>query len=138
MDRELAERVALMAIHPRYANAIMDGHKTVEFRKRSLADDIRTVWVYATAPVSRVIGRFTVEEIHKDTPGAIWDRFGDAGVIERDAFFRYYASNEAAVAIVVSNADRFPEPLALGALNPQPAIPQSFAYISAGSQPNPC
>lgn len=130
MGRGSSERVALMAIHPRFANAIIDGTKRVEFRKRRLASDISTVLIYATAPISRIIGRFTVDEIVEDVPASIWERFGDAGVIERDAFFRYYDEAAAAVAIVVAHAERFDEPLALDELDDQPAVPQSFAYVS--------
>ena len=76
-----------MAIHQRYADAIMDGEKRVEFRKRRLADDIEVVWVYATAPISKVVGHFSIDEVVQGTPQDIWDRFGAVGVIERTAFF---------------------------------------------------
>lgn len=134
MDRDATERVALMAIHPKYADAIMDGEKAVEFRKRRLADDIREVWVYATAPVSQVIGKFVVEEIVESDPNSIWKRFGAHGVIGRDDFFDYYEGSTAAVAIVVAAATRFTEPFSLGDIDPKPAVPQSFAYIAPPSR----
>ncbi len=43
--------IALMSIHPQYANAIVEGTKRVEFRKRPLARNVTHVIVYATAPV---------------------------------------------------------------------------------------
>lgn len=135
MGRTAAERVALMSIHQRYAEAIMDGIKQVEFRKRRLADDIDTVWVYATAPVSKVIGHFSVSEVVQGTPQDIWERYGSVGVIEHDAFFDYYGARETAVAIVVGSAERLPDPVSLDAIDPRPAIPQSFAYLSATSSP---
>lgn len=131
MGRSAAARVALMAIHPRYADAIMDGEKRVEFRKRRLAEDIRTVLVYATAPVSRVIGSFTVDGIVEASPKAIWEEYGKVGVIEQGDFFDYYADAPSAVAIVVAEASRFEDPIALEDMDPRPAVPQSFAYISA-------
>lgn len=131
MGREAVERVALMAIHERYADAIMEGVKRVEFRKRPLADDIATVWVYATSPVSKVIGRFSVDEIVQGDPHDIWERFGAVGVIDRDAYFAYYDGARTAVAIVVKNAERLPAPIALDEIEPRPAVPQSFAYLPA-------
>ena len=122
-----------MAIHGRYADAIMDGTKQVEFRKRRLADDIQTVWVYATAPVSKVIGHFSVHDIVSGTPQAIWEQFGSVGVIEHDDFFDYYDGRETAVAIVVGTAERLADPVALDEIDPRPAVPQSFAYLSASS-----
>lgn len=125
------ERVALMSIHLRWADAIMSGEKRVEFRKRRLAADIQTVLVYATAPVSKVIGQFRVDDVVSDTPEAIWAQFGSLGVIGRDDFFAYYEGSSAAIAIVVANARRFEDPLALADIEPRPAVPQSFAYLSA-------
>lgn len=135
MGGRTAERVALMAIHERYADAIMDGTKQVEFRKRRLADDIETVWVYATAPVSKVIGHFSVHEIVSGTPEAIWERFGSMGVIEHDDFFDYYDGRVTAVAIVVGSAERLDDPIPLDEIDPRPAVPQSFAYLPATSSP---
>jgi len=122
-----------MAIHQRWAEAIMNGQKRVEFRKRRLADDITVVLVYATAPVSKIVGRFTVRQVVSGSPVSIWDEYGSAGVIEHDAFFSYYDGTESAVAIVVGEAVRFDEPVALDQIEPKPSVPQSFAYLTAES-----
>jgi len=129
MGGAATERVALMSIHPVYAEAIFDGAKTVEFRKRRLAADIKTVIVYATAPVSRVLGTFNIDEIVEDSPTAIWSRYGKHGVIERTAFFSYYEGKETAVAIIVEEATSFDEPLPLNEVEPSSTAPQSFAYL---------
>lgn len=134
MGTQPADRVALMSIHERWAEAIVDGRKRVEFRKRRLADDIRTVLIYATAPSSQVIGQFTIDEIVTDTPARIWEKFGHLGVIERDAFFDYYGSAVTAVAIIVADAERFATPLGLAEFEPRPAVPQSFAYLRADAR----
>jgi predicted transcriptional regulator len=131
MGTAAVDRVALMSIHQRWAEAIVDGRKRVEFRKRRLAEDIRTVLIYATAPTSQVIGRFTVEEMVTDSPTRIWERFGALGVIERDAFFAYYRDSAFAVAIVVATAERFSDSVALSDFKPRPAVPQSFSYLPA-------
>jgi predicted transcriptional regulator len=118
-----------MAIHPRYADAILDGTKQVEFRKRRVASDISTVLIYATAPVQKVIGSFTIGGMVVDKPDRIWNEFGEVGVIERDDFTQYYATSEAAVAIRVEDTERFAQPIALADLDPSPAVPQSFSYL---------
>ena len=61
MDSSSARRIALMSIHPGYAEAILSGRERAEFRKRPLAEDVRTVLIYATAPVSAMSGWFTVQ-----------------------------------------------------------------------------
>jgi predicted transcriptional regulator len=122
-----------MAIHPGYAEAILDGAKHVEFRKRALASDISRVVIYATSPVQKIVGEFTIRETVVDDPDAIWDRFGDVGEIDRESFGAYYANSATAVAFVVDTAKRYSRPTSLNELDSAPAIPQSFSYISAST-----
>lgn len=131
MGGAAAERVALMAIHPIYADAILNGAKHVEFRKRKLADDIRTIVIYATAPVRRVVGEFNIRETVVDDPESIWQRFGDVGVIDRDSYGAYYANSQNAVAFVVDRVRRYETPQTLDELSTAPAVPQSFSYMPA-------
>ena len=130
MDSSAARRVALMAIHPSYAEAILSGRKRVEFRKRRLAEDIDTVLVYATAPVSAIIGWFTVRDVLKSTPEDIWRRLGDVGEIHSSDFAAYYSGCHEGVAMLVGETGRFPKPVSLSDIRPSPAAPQSFSYIS--------
>lgn len=129
MGTAATERVAVMAIHPRYADAILKGDKLVEFRKRKLADDIRTVLIYATAPVQRVIGEFSIKETVIDEPASIWATFGDVGIIDESSFGDYYASSTQAVALVVDQVTRYGRPQTLSELETK-SIPQSFYYVN--------
>lgn len=128
-------RVALMAIHPTYANAIVEGTKKVEFRKRALADDITTVLIYATSPVQKVIGEFGIERTVIDRPDALWKSFGDVGKIDQVDFEKYYCDRETGVAFVIAWAKRYGTPHSLLDLESSPAIPQSFAYVSSAEVP---
>ena len=124
-------RVALMPIHPRYANAILDGSKGAEFRKRRLAPDIRRVVIYATAPISRIIGEFTIGASVVGSPQEIWRDHGATGEISEPAFHNYFAGKDTAVAFVVTQTRRYAESLALADLDPRPAVPQSTIYLAA-------
>lgn len=128
MGTAAIERVAVMAIHPRYADAILSGKKLVEFRKRKLADDITTVLIYATAPIQRVVGEFSIKETVIDRPASIWAAFGDVGIIDESNFDDYYASSAQAVALVVDQATRYARPQTLDELEAR-SIPQSFYYV---------
>ena len=125
------ERVALMPIHPGYANGILDGTKGAEFRKRQLAPDIKRIVIYATAPISRIIGEFTIGETVLGSPDEIWRAFGSTGQISESSFHKYFEARETAVAFVVTRAHRYPESIALADLNPRPGIPQSTIYLAA-------
>jgi len=122
-------RVALMAIHPGYANAILDGIKKVEFRKRPLADDVTRVLIYSTSPVQQVVGEFGIERTVVDHPNTLWDDFGDIGSIDQDSFDRYFASRETGVAFVISWTKKYASPQRLNELASSPSIPQSFSYV---------
>ena len=125
------ERVALMPIHPQYANAILDGSKGAEFRKRRLAPDIQRIVIYATAPISRIIGEFTIGATVVGSPQEIWRDHGKTGQITEPAFHSYFTGRDMAVAFVVTQTRRYAESLALADLSPRPAIPQSTIYLAA-------
>ena len=118
-----------MAIHPGYAEAILAGHKRVEFRKRPLAPDVMSVLIYATSPVQGIVGEFTIRRITAGSPAEVWNQFGDVGCIDAEDYDRYYANSTTAYAIVISGIRRFSTALPLSALEPEPTIPQSFMYL---------
>lgn len=124
-------RVALMAIQPQYAQAILAGEKTVEFRKLALAPDIDTVLMYETAPTQRVVGFFKVDDTVRLAPSSLWRRFGSAGSIARPDFMSYYDTHRTGVGLVVGTVVRLAVPMPLSALHPRPAVPQSFSYLPA-------
>jgi predicted transcriptional regulator len=118
-----------MSIHPRYAEAIVSGRKRAEFRKRPLAADVDIVLIYATAPVSAIIGWFTVRGTLKTTPEDIWRLLHEVGEICWSDFAAYYSGCNEGVALLVGEAGRFTKPVALSEIHPSPATPQSFNYV---------
>lgn len=122
-------RHVVMSVHPQFAEAIMDGRKTIEFRKRRLADDVTVVWVYATAPISKVVGYFEVGAIHTAHPRDLWQRFSDVGCIDRAAFDKYYADSLIGAGISVHKAVRLRRPAHIADLLPSGVPPQSYAYV---------
>ena len=129
MDTTAVGRVALMSIHPAYAERILDGSKQVEFRKRPVADDVTHVLVYATAPVSAVVGAFTVGGQHTTSPGELWKRFKEVAGIGRRALMEYFGDREVGTGIAVGDVLYPASPLSLvddlGVARP----PQSYQYV---------
>ena len=66
------KKCVLLSIKPKFAEAIFSGEKKFEFRKTIFKENINEVFVYVTSPVCRVVGKFTIESIYKDTPEFIW------------------------------------------------------------------
>jgi predicted transcriptional regulator len=118
-----------MSIHPQYADAIMAGTKQVEFRKRPLSDDVTHVLVYATAPVSTVVGAFTVTGQDTEPPKRLWRRFRKVAGISRDGFFAYFADRPHGVGIRVGDVLTPAVPLSLSEDLGVARPPQSFQYL---------
>lgn len=122
-------RVVLMSIHPCFAWAILRGEKTVEFRKRPLADDVTHVVIYATAPIRKVIGHFSIERQDLMEPEQLWTKYNKVGSIDRDSFFEYYEGRQDAVAIRVGEVRPLTTPLSLQEDLQVRCAPQSFQYL---------
>jgi predicted transcriptional regulator len=119
----------LLSIHPEYAEAILDGHKGYEFRRVVFKEDVREVVVYATAPISRVVGRFTIEDIYEDSPSELWAKTKTVAGINKEMFDLYFKDRVRAFAIKVSDPVRFVQPQPLSRYLPSKTPPQSFCYI---------
>lgn len=122
-------RVALLSIHPRHANAILDGHKRVELRRVPVSDDTTHVIVYATAPISAIVGWFEVAGIDLAAPTRIWNDHREVCGVTRREFRSYFEGARTAAAIRVRRSHRLVEPLSLAALPGVKRPPQSFQYL---------
>ncbi|WP_217615493.1 hypothetical protein [Cellulomonas sp. GbtcB1] len=130
MAEQSTGRVVLMAIRPEFAEQILAGTKTVEFRKRRLASDVSDVVLYASAPVSAVVGSFVVARQETEHPKVLWDRFSRVGGIEHLRYVEYFGERELGTGIVVGAVRRLAAPMNLGDLGISHA-PQSFLYLTS-------
>lgn len=119
----------LLSIKPEYAFKIFDGSKKYEFRKAIFKrPDIKTVVVYASSPVQRVIGEFEIETILSSSPERIWEKTKEYSGITKDFFFEYFSNKEQAHAIKIKETRRYKEPLELKK-NFKVSPPQSYTYL---------
>jgi len=128
---DVALVVALISIHPRFANAILDGTKQVEFRKVGFKRSITHVLLYATAPICHVIGFVEVSEIDERSPAALWRRYREVAGIERREFFEYYEGKSTGFALKIRRPQRLARPFTLAELHRGATPPQSFLYSTA-------
>lgn len=129
MVTKTVRRVALMSIHPRYAHAILDGRKAVEFRKHPLAPDVSHVVVYSTVPDQKVLGYFEVDKQVELSPEALWEQYGDRGLIEKTRFFSYYEGRETGTGILIKRVFRCEHPRSLSDIGVK-TPPQNIQYLS--------
>lgn len=120
---------AILSIKPKYAERILSGEKGYEYRKRVFrSEDVSRVVMYATQPVSQLVGAFDIEQILRDDPEALWYRTSEAAGLSRAQFDSYFRNHSIGVAIKISQVDRFSPPV-----DPWNEIedfhpPQSFCY----------
>lgn len=63
----------LLSIKPEFAEKILNGTKKFEFRKGIFKNNnITTVVIYATMPVGKIVGQFSIDEILKNDPESLW------------------------------------------------------------------
>src|SRR5689334_12761204 len=102
-----------MAIHPRYAQAILSGRKTIEFRKRALASDVRTVLIYETSPTQAIVGEFDLQDHVVESPDELWNQYGAMGAICEADYAAYYAGRPEAIGLAIASARRYDHPVPL-------------------------
>jgi len=121
----------ILSIKPKFAYKIFDGSKKFEFRKSIFKNkDVKTIIVYASSPVQKVIGEFEIGEILNNDLKTLWNLTKDFSGISEDYFYKYFLNKEKGFAIQVKNKKKYSEPKCLKEdFNLHP--PQSFAYIKS-------
>jgi predicted transcriptional regulator len=127
---------ALLSVKPRFADALLDGLKTVEIRRRRahLADGSLCL-LYASSPLRALVGVIRVRETDTDTAEALWTRYGELAAISRAEFDTYLRGSTRPCAIVIEAAVRFPHAIALAELRRRQndfVTPQSYRFLRAG------
>ncbi|MGJ0394122.1 MAG: ASCH domain-containing protein [Methylocystis sp.] len=77
----------LLSINPVHAEKIFSGTKKYEYRKNVFKrDNVRTVVVYVTKPVARIVGEFDVNEIVDGSPQSVWEKTREYSGISEEFF----------------------------------------------------
>ena len=116
----------LLSIYPKYASEILDGTKRYEFRRVVPARPVERVFLYVTAPVSKIVGYFHLGSIIHESPTYMWDWCVPSGTITKDEFFTYFVGKEKGYALEIFLSYEFRSPIEV----PGEKVPQNFRYIS--------
>jgi len=118
----------VLSIKPEFANKIFEGSKKFEFRKAIFKNkNVKTVIVYASSPVQRVIGEFEIETIFNHDIDSLWGLTKEHSGISEKYFYEYFADRKVGYAIKIKKVKRYARTKCLKTefkLTP----PQSFAY----------
>jgi predicted transcriptional regulator len=121
----------LLSIKPEFADKIFNGTKKYEYRRSVFKNtDVKTVVVYASSPVQKVIGEFDIETILNDSLEKLWQDTKQFSGITKNFFLSYFSNKKDGYAIQIKKTRKYKKPLCIKAdFNTTP--PQSFMYIGA-------
>jgi predicted transcriptional regulator len=119
----------LLSIKPEYAELIFSGTKKYEFRRAIFKNkNVKTVVVYASSPIQKVIGEFEIESILQCDLKNLWKMTKEFAGIEKSYFYKYFSNKEDGFAIKIAKPKRYRKPLCIKSdLKVTP--PQSFLYL---------
>lgn len=126
----------ILSIKPIYAQAIIDGTKKVEFRKKIFKRNVEKVFIYSSMPKKMIIGYFTISNIIEDSPKNLWERFKDIGGIKKNDFFEYYKNVETGFSIQIDKVVKFDKEIEPEDFIEEFCAPQSYIYIEETSKSN--
>ena len=120
----------LLSIKPEFASSIFSGDKKFEFRKNIFKNgNVKCVYVYASRPISRVIGEFEIKKIISADPKTLWEKTMDLSGISKEHYDNYFKGRNVAHAVEIGNTFHYNEPQTLMEMFNINRPPQSFMYI---------
>ena len=119
----------ILSIKPKYAHKILDGNKTYELRKNIFKNsEIKTVLIYASAPISKIIGEFEIDKIIHLELDKLWIAVKDKAEVDKEFFDEYFSSKQKGYAIAIKNVKKYKTSIDISEKYGIKA-PQSFAYV---------
>lgn len=119
----------LLSIKPEFALKIFDGTKRYEYRRVIFKrNDVRTIIVYVTDPIKKVIGEFEIDTIINEELQSLWSKTKNHAGITKERFFEYFSDKDRGYAIKVRKIKKYKSPVSLDSLLIN-TPPQSFMYI---------
>lgn len=126
-------RVVLLSVRSPHLERILEGSKTVEFRRRPWNVPIGSVvLLYGSRERRAIVGSFVVADTKTGSVGQMWRTYGARSGLKRREFLEYVEGAPSATAITVSDVRVLPEPLTLAELRrrrPDFHVPQSYRFM---------
>lgn len=123
----------LVSIHPRFAQAVVEGTKRVELRRlRPAVESGDPIVFYETAPTCAVVARAVISCVSTGRPYRLWRSVGGESGLTRREFMAYFSNCPMGFAIAFNAVSVLSEPVTLDSLRravPDFAPPQSYHYL---------
>lgn len=120
----------IISIRPTFCKLIFGGQKRYEYRKRVFKhSDVDRVYIYASKPISKIVGYFTIKRIIDDSPSMVWDMTHEDGGISKKYFLDYFKGHTVAHAIEIGEVVKLDTPIDPKSIIKGFTAPQNFMYV---------
>ena len=120
----------ILSIKPEFVEKIFSGEKQYEYRKILFKQKVDTIYIYASRPISKIVGEFKIEETLCDTPENIWKETKRQSGVTWKFFDKYYNGKSKAVALKIKDCKEYDEGVNPDSLVTNFKVPQSFIYTN--------
>lgn len=120
----------ILSIKPEFVEKIFSGEKQYEYRKILFKQKVDTVYIYASRPISKIVGEFKIEKIINDTPANIWNQTKEYSGVTKSFFQQYYAGKDKGVALKIKECKLYKEAVDPTTVIANFKVPQSFIYTN--------
>lgn len=122
----------LISIKPCFVERICKLEKKFEYRKTEFKKPIDRVYIYATAPVGKIVGYFPYCGAIHGRPEKVWEKTHNHSGIDKIFFEKYFLNKEDAYAIIIKDLVVFTEMIDPLIVFKKFTAPQSYMYIREG------
>ena len=120
----------ILSIRPNFCKMIFSGQKKYEYRKRVFTrSDVDKVYIYATKPICRIVGFFTIDEVIEDTKTNIWAKTHIGSGISKEYFDAYFKNSDTAYAIKIGQVVKLDTPIDPKSVIKNFIAPQNYRYV---------
>ena len=120
----------ILSIRPTFCQSIFEGKKVYEYRKRVFKrTDVGKVYIYATKPICRIVGYFTIDEVIEDKKSYMWEKTHKDGGINKEYFDAYFKNCDMAHAIKIGEVVKLDNPIDPKKVIKSFTAPQNYRYV---------
>ena len=127
------DRMIVLSLKPRFAEAILAGVKTVELRRTEPKIVVPTrALLYAASPVRALLGTCIITSVQPLDLVTLWQEHGSGSGLLYHEFQQYYEGVDIGTALTLIQPRAFSRRIPLQDLRAKPKgfrPPQSFAYV---------
>lgn len=130
--RPQGPNAVLLSVKPKFAEQILAGTKTVEFRRSWAAKPVGLAVVYSSSPIQRLVGIVEIEGTVLASPTSLWTKCRARGPgLKRKELIEYFAGKDQAYGVLLGKLTLPAKPVAPKSLFKDFRPPQSYRYLSA-------